>query len=247
MSSEAVGLSPRSCSSDRAVGRAASKPARSIRVCLLTGGDDRPYAIGMASALVEQGVNLDFIGSNKLDAPELHREPFITFLNLRGDQREDAPLHNKVLRIVAYYLRLAKYVVRSKPRIFHILWNNKFEHFDRTLLMLYYRFFGKRVILTAHNVNTRKRDGRDSWFNRLSLGVQYRLCHQILVHTVAMRDELVTDFGIPSSRVSVIPFGINDTCPITALGRREARDEDRSRSKREGPPFLRSDCAIQGS
>jgi glycosyltransferase involved in cell wall biosynthesis len=198
-------------------------PAASVRVCLLTGGDDRPYALGMASALVEQGVSIDFIGSNKLDAPELHREPFITFLNLRGDQREDAPLHRKFVRILAYYARLAKYVVRSEPRIFHILWNNKFEHFDRTLLMLYYRFFRKRVILTAHNVNTRKRDGRDSWFNRLSLSIQYRLCHHILVHTTAMKDELVADFGIASQRVSVIPFGINNTCPVTTLSRCEAR------------------------
>src|SRR6266542_3555399 len=34
----------------------------------------------------------------------------------------------------------------------------------------------------------RKRDGRDNWLNRLSLGVQYRLCHHILVHTVAMSE-----------------------------------------------------------
>ena len=60
--------------------------------------------------------------------------------------------------------------------------------------MLYYRLFGKRVILTAHNVNTRKRDGRDNWFNRLSLSIQYRLCHHILVHTAAMKNELLSDF-----------------------------------------------------
>ena len=144
----------------------------------------------MASALVAQGIATDFIGSDKLDAPELHRSSLLTFLNLRGDQSEGAPLHRKVVRILAYYARLAKYVVRSNSRIFHILWNNKFEHFDRTVLMLYYRLFGKRVILTAHNVNTRKRDGRDNWFNRLSLSIQYRLCHHILVHTAAMKDEL---------------------------------------------------------
>jgi glycosyltransferase involved in cell wall biosynthesis len=39
-----------------------------------------------------------------------------------------------------------------------------------------------------------------------------------------MKDELVTDFGIPSPRVTVIPFGINNTCPSTTLGRREARE-----------------------
>jgi glycosyltransferase involved in cell wall biosynthesis len=178
----------------------------------------------MASALVAQGIAIDFIGSDKLDAPELHCSSLLTFLNLRGDQSETAPLRRKVARIVTYYARLAMYAARSRARIFHILWNNKFEHFDRTLLMLYYRLFGKRIILTAHNVNMRKRDGRDNWLNRLSLGIQYRLCHHILVHTGAMKDELIADFGVASQRVSVIPFGINNTSPATALGRREARE-----------------------
>jgi D-inositol-3-phosphate glycosyltransferase len=193
-------------------------------VTLLTGGDDRPYALGMASALAKRAISVDFIGSDKLDAPELHCTPLIAFLNLRGDQSEDAPFRRKFVRILTYYVRLIKYVLQSRPRIFHILWNNKFEHFDRTLLMLYYRLFGKQIVFTAHNVNMRKRDGHDSWFNRLSLSIQYRLCHQILVHTPAMKDELVTDFGIPSSRVTVIPFGINNTCPSTALRRQEARE-----------------------
>jgi len=208
---------------DRAVESAARRSAASVSVCLLTGGDDRPYALGMASALAGQGISVDFIGSDKLDAPELHNSPQINFLNLRGDQSEDAPLRRKIVRILAYYARLAKYAARSEARIFHILWNNKFEHFDRTLLMLYYRLFRKRIIFTAHNVNMRKRAGRDNWFNRLSLGIQYRLCDHILVHTGAMKDELVADFGIASQRVSVIPFGINNTSPSTAIGRREAR------------------------
>jgi D-inositol-3-phosphate glycosyltransferase len=213
-----------SLTSDRAGERATVGSAASVRVCLLTGGDDRPYALGMASALVAQGIATDFIGSDKLDAPELHRSPLLIFLNLRGDQGEDAPLRRKFVRILAYYVRLAKYVAWSQPRIFHILWNNKFEHFDRTLLMLYYRLFRKRIILTAHNVNMRKRDGRDNWLNRFSLGIQYRLCDHIVVHTAAMKDELVADFGIPSQRVNIIPFGINNTCPATALGRCEARE-----------------------
>ena len=216
--------SSRAPTSIRRMERTVDRPEMSVRVSLLTGGDDRPYALGMASALVGQGISVDFIGSDKLDAPELHRTPLISFLNLRGDQTEEVPLRRKFVRILTYYARLAKYVIRSEPRIFHILWNNKFEHFDRTLLMLYYRLFGKRVILTAHNVNMRKRDGRDSWFNRFSLGVQYRLCHHILVHTPAMKDELVADFTIAPTRVTVIPFGINNTCPITALGRREVRE-----------------------
>jgi D-inositol-3-phosphate glycosyltransferase len=194
-----------------------------VRIALLTGGDDRPYALGMASALSAQGIGVDFIGSDKLNAPLLHESPLITFLNLRGDQGEDAPLRKKALRIFVYYFRLAKYALRSRPRIFHILWNNKFEHFDRTVLMLYYRLLGKRIVLTAHNVNTRKRDGCDSWFNRFTLRIQFRLCSHILVHTPAMKAELLADFQIAPERVSVIPFGINDTNPKTALDRSASR------------------------
>jgi D-inositol-3-phosphate glycosyltransferase len=194
-----------------------------VRIALLTGGDDRPYALGMASALSAQGIGVDFIGSDKLDAPLLHESPLITFLNLRGDQGEDAPLRKKAVRIFVYYFRLAKYALRSRPRIFHILWNNKFEHFDRTVLMLYYRLLGKRIVLTAHNVNTRKRDGCDSWFNRFTLRIQFRLCSHILVHTPAMKAELLADFQIAPERVSVIPFGINDTNPKTALDRSASR------------------------
>jgi len=69
-----------------------------IEVCLLTGGDDRPYALGMASTLARRAMRVDFIGSNKLDAPELHSTPFIAFLNLRGDQSEDAPFRRKFVR-----------------------------------------------------------------------------------------------------------------------------------------------------
>jgi len=208
---------------DRAAEQRIHGTVNPIEVCLLTGGDDRPYALGMAATLASRAMSVDFIGSDKLDSPELHQTPRLTFLNLRGDQSENAPFRRKFVRILAYYIRLLKYVVRSRPRIFHILWNNKFEHFDRTLLMLYYRLFGKRIVFTAHNVNTRKRDGRDSWLNRLSLRFQYSLCHQILVHTAAMKDELVSDFQIPSSRVTLIPFGINNTCRSTTLGCHEAR------------------------
>src|SRR5437879_3974705 len=63
-----------------------------IEVGLLTGGGDRPYAWGLAMALLSKGVCLDFIGSDHLDSPELHVNPKLTFLNLRGDQREDANL-----------------------------------------------------------------------------------------------------------------------------------------------------------
>jgi len=49
------------------------------------------------------------------------------------------------------------------------------------------------------------------------------LCDHIFVHTHSMKSELVTDFRIPKEKVSVIPFGINNTVPNTNLSAEEAK------------------------
>ena len=135
-------------------------------------------------------------------------------------------MHHQYARssvVLAYYLRLLRYTVEAKPQIFHILWNNKLEIFDRTLLLIYYRLFGKRLVLTVHNVNIRKRDGNDGLLNRLTLRAQYGLAHHLFVHTEQMKRELQADFGVREDKISVIPFGVNDTVPVTSLTRADAR------------------------
>jgi glycosyltransferase involved in cell wall biosynthesis len=194
-----------------------------LRISLLTGGGDKPYALGLATALTSEGVFLDFIGSDDLSVPELVNDPRVSFLNLRGDQRSGASLARKIGRVATYYWRLIRYVATAKPKVLHILWNNKFEFFDRTLLMLYYKCLGKKIVLTVHNVNIGRRDSNDTWVNRLSLRIQYRLSDHIFVHTEGMKSELVRDFGVREEKVSVIPFGINNTVPVTTLSIAQAK------------------------
>jgi D-inositol-3-phosphate glycosyltransferase len=196
-----------------------------LSVALLTGGGDKPYALGLAATLTSQGIFVDFIGSDDLSVPDVLNNPRVNFLNLRGNQRPDASRFSKARRVLKYYIQLISYAATAQPKLFHLLWNNKFELFDRTLLMLYYRMLGKTIILTVHNVNARKRDSNDSSLNRLSLRLQYNFCHHIFVHSERMRSELVSDFRIPKSKVSVIPFGINNTVPNTALSTEEAKQE----------------------
>jgi glycosyltransferase involved in cell wall biosynthesis len=193
------------------------------QIAILTGGGDRPYALGLASTLISQGVGFDFIASDELDDPELRRSPLVNFLNLRKEMRSSASAVRKVARVLLYYWRLLVYAATAKPKLFHILWNNKFAVLDRTLLMLYYRALGKRVVLTVHNVNADWRDSTDTFLNRLTLRIQYHLCDHLFVHTEQMRRELRTHFAISKAKVSVIPFGINSTVPNTALTSSEAR------------------------
>jgi D-inositol-3-phosphate glycosyltransferase len=194
-----------------------------LDVALLTGCGDRPYAFGLATALIDKGVRLDIIGGDDLESPQFRNRQTVRFLNLRGSQRSNVRSAAKALRVLGYYGRVLRYAATARPRAFHLLWNNKFEAFDRTLLMLYYKLLGKKLLLTVHNVNAGKRDATDSALNRLTLGVQYRLVDRLFVHTQLMKRELVEEFGVRADLVSVIPFGINNDVPQTDLTCAEAR------------------------
>lgn len=204
---------------------AATENVSGIEIALLTGGADRPYAFGLIKALTPQIAFLEVIGNDELDCPELHDSPNVKFLNLRGDQRSDADFISKTLRVLKYYVRLIRYSASAEPRIFHILWNNKFEYFDRTLLMLWYRALGKKIVLTLHNVNGRKRDRNDSALNRLTLRIQYGLAELAFVHTEKMKQELMEEFAFPAKKVTVIPFGINNSVPDTLITGKQAREK----------------------
>jgi glycosyltransferase involved in cell wall biosynthesis len=196
---------------------------RRLDVALLTGGADTPYAFGLATALMSKGLALDVIAGDELDRPEFHSARSVNFLNLRGDQSSDVSLATKILRVLAYYARLIRYAAIAKPRIFHVLWNNKFEIIDRTIVLLYYKALGKKIVLTVHNVNAGVRDRTDTALNRLTLKIQYRLADHLFVHTEKMKAQLVADWAVPEHVITVVPFGINNAVPDTALTAAEAK------------------------
>src|SRR5262249_24055971 len=52
---------------------------------------------------------------------------------------------------------------------------------------------------------------------------QYRLVDHLFVHTKRMKRELIDQFIVPGSAITVIPFGINNAIPDTNLLADEAR------------------------
>ncbi|MGB9068777.1 MAG: glycosyltransferase family 4 protein [Candidatus Acidiferrales bacterium] len=205
-----------------------------MEIGLFTGGRDRPYAFGLVKALMSEGLRLHIVGGDELDDPEIHANSNLKFMDFYGKSRAGASHLRKALRVLVYYAQLIPYAAVAKPKIFHILWNGKFEYFDRTLLALYYKALGKKILLTAHNVNAGKRDSNDSLLNRLTLRIQYRLADHIFVHTEQMKGELLHDFAVPAENVTVIPFGINNAVPCTDLTAADAKqrlglkDDDRT-------------------
>jgi D-inositol-3-phosphate glycosyltransferase len=205
-------------------GRDAAVPSSKskMEIALLTGCQDRPYAFGLAMALAAKEVGVNVIGGDEVDSPEFHATPNLKFLNLGGRQELPSVL-KKLWRLTKYYGGLIRYAAAAKPKVLHILWHNKFEYFDRTLLLFYYKGLGKKLAFTAHNVNQARRDANDSALNRLTLRIQYRLVDHIFVHTNKMKAELLEQFDVRDAAVTVIRHPINDAFPDTGITPADAK------------------------
>jgi D-inositol-3-phosphate glycosyltransferase len=196
-----------------------------MKATILTGGDDPSYALPLLSTLIDKGLTVDFVGNDEMQNAEAAKRNNVNYLNLRGNRNPAASIKEKGFRTLKYYLRLIKYAARTDSRIFHILWLNKFEKFDRTMLNLYYKLLGKKIVFTAHNINAEERDGKDSRLNRMTLIFLYKIVDHIFVHTDKMRMQLVSDYGVRNEKIAVIPFGINNHVPTTNLTRLQAREK----------------------
>ena len=193
------------------------------QISLLTGGQDIHYALGLLAGLSSQPLDIEFIGNDHWQDSYFVKGENVTYYNLRGDQKVDAPIREKIFRIIKYYLRLIKYAAQTESKLFHILWLNKFLYFDRTLLNLYYKILGKKILFTAHDINYKKLVGNDTFMNRLTLNIMYRMMDHIIVHTEKMKQELVDAYRVEENKISIIPFGVNEVLPITHLTREQAR------------------------
>lgn len=188
-----------------------------LHISLLTGAVDPHYQLDLLSGLLSQRVTVDFIGSDAMKEASVLKRPGVNFLNFRGDQNPKAPAIRKILRVLRYYWRLVIYSGRANTQLFHIQWPNKFVHFDRVILNAYYKLLGKKIVLTAHNVNERERDGRDTVLNRLTLRIMYRIVDHIIVHTTRMKTELAVEYGSREDKITVIPHGINNVVPKSSI------------------------------
>lgn len=196
-----------------------------IRIALLTAGKDQHYALGLLGALQKKLAPIECIGNDVMAASEVVRTGYVDFYNLVGNQDATVSRGQKVLRVLQYYARLILYATRTDAKLFHILWFRKFPYIERTLLNVYFKILGKKLVFTAHNVDDQERNGKSSLANKLSLRFLYRIVDHILVHTPKMKCQLLEEFGIVEDKVTVVPHGINDVTPEARITRLEAKQQ----------------------
>jgi len=195
-----------------------------VKITIIYSGVENSYLVGLVSGLSNlPQLKIDVIDSDN-SIGKFDNLPNVNFLNYRGSLEPSAGLLTKVNRILKYYLRLIIYAYKSDSKLLHIQWINKLIYFDRSLLNLYYKLMGKKLIFTAHNINAKKRNNKDNIFNRLSLKIHYNLMDHIIVHNKKMKEELINEFNISREKVSVISFGLNVKAPQIVVSKQKAID-----------------------
>ncbi|HEX3800829.1 MAG TPA: glycosyltransferase family 4 protein [Verrucomicrobiae bacterium] len=192
-----------------------------MKITLTTGGAPH-YETGLIQGLVNQNIALDVIGGDELE-PALAGNARVNFRNFQGGSDPRISKLRKLLKVAGVYWKMIRYAATTDSKLFHIQWPYKLVLFDRTLLLLYYKLLGKKIIFTAHNVDADARDGTSTWLRHASLRFFYRNVNHLIVHTGKMKEQLVKIFGVPESRISVIPHGVMTCVPDTNLTREAAR------------------------
>ena len=195
-----------------------------MKVSFFTGSEvGGHYELGLLSGLVSMPLHMDVIGSNYVMHSHILQNKNITFLNYFGDRSPNVSIIKKAYRIIKYYFLIIRYTLKTDSNLFHIQSINKFEIFDRTVLMVYYKMFRKKIIFTAHNIDKGERDEKNTFGNKFSLNFLYKIVDHLIVHTDKMRLQLIENFDVPESKITVIPHGIMDVVPKTNMTPTEAR------------------------
>jgi glycosyltransferase involved in cell wall biosynthesis len=126
-----------------------------------------------------------------------------------GYPAEAGSLARLAWRLCRYHVSLLLRQIRSTRRgdIVHIQFPGAFPAGLASFLTA--RLMGGKVVFTAHDPVPHQwlMPGRLAFLERRSLGWAYRASHRIIVHNKAGAQFLRNEFGVPASKIAVIPHG----------------------------------------
>lgn len=193
-----------------------------MKVSIFHNAGDFSYLFGLVNGLKHfEKLFIDIIDS------EQSILPFKEIKNVKVHQfilpykRTINPIY-RIYRIISPYIKNIVYAVRTDSELFHIQWFNRFHWIDKLVLINVYHFLNKKIIYTAHNVNTKARNNNDNAWNRFTLKYFYNKVDHIIVHNKKSRRELIENFSVEESKISIIKFGLNIFTPQKGITKSEA-------------------------
>lgn len=173
-----------------------------MHVAIIANGFQHDYIIELLNSLSGKVKKLDFIGSSFYQKDKLH--PDIIFMDLRGSNDESVSVLHKIIRNLKYYIRLIKYLFLSKVDIIHVQWL-RFNVFEGIFFTLLARSLRIKIVYTAHDVLPHM---KDNVYNRIVFYIIYHLQNKIIVHTEFIRNRLMKEFNVSSSKLIIVKHGV---------------------------------------
>lgn len=177
-----------------------------MKVVLVSNGFQPNYEKAFANGLARNGVEVTLVSSGRTLVNEL--DAGIEALPLRGSQDPRRGRMQKLTGLIAYALRLVKFLLRRRHDPLHLTGMFITASVPMGLLeAAMYRLLCRRFLLTVHNILPHDRHTR---LNAALMRVLYRMPQVLVVHTQKMRDTLVNDWGVNAARVVVMEHGVDD-------------------------------------
>lgn len=193
-----------------------------MKVSIFHNAGDFSYLYGLVSGLAKsREINIDVIDSSQSIKPFEKFNNVKVFEFILPFKNTFNPIY-RLYRILSPYIKNILYAFKTDSKVFHIQWFNRFHTIDKIFLINFYHLLNKRVIYTAHNVNTLERNNADNLWNRLTLKYFYKKVDHIIVHNNKSKKELIEKFNINENKISVIKFGLNIFTPQKGITKKEA-------------------------
>lgn len=182
---------------------AVQKEFHNNEVALIVADNFQPaYICELVNALARCGMPVHLIGGD-IHGNQNYVEG-VQFVNYRGDNSSTRPILKKAHDLIVYYFRLTLDVRRSKGSIVYKAGLGR-PFLDNILMNLLFRFLGKKIIYTVHNVLPH---GEEHIKNRILYWILYRcIADFLLVHTEAQKQRLATEFRVPESKITLAHHG----------------------------------------
>lgn len=197
-----------------------------MKIVLFSSGGVDHYQMGLLEGLLKANLEVEVVGNDRLnDYSDLFAHyPKASAINLRGGFSSNVSPWNKIRRIVASYGRVLLFPFQTQAKLVHLQWLIRLPKFDRLFLPLLFTLAGKKVVITAHEIDPEARHDRSGIINRLTLKFYYGRAKRIIVHTQLMKSQLVAWFAVDKNKIHVLPMGLNQRLYNPGLTRRAARE-----------------------
>jgi len=175
------------------------------KICVIANGFQEQYIMCVVNAFANEGVEVDFIGSDIYSHYEMPEK--VNFLNLRGSHDENVSRSEKIKRLISYYRRIAKYYRKSNVKVVHLQWF-RFAFFESLYFYILGKLFGKKNMYTVHNVYAHD---KENFKSKVFLWILYRTFTKLFAHTDFIKKRLINEFNIKPEKIKVFKHGLYDT------------------------------------